>query len=113
VTGNGQRALMFSRQPIPYPKADRLSYLRQLGLYGFTSDGLRTFTGLQPGPLERTEGVEMLRFLEHGHRVQMVLTPTCGTAVDTLEDLSVPRPLLEAAAGKSPAVPARRSCRAT
>jgi hypothetical protein len=30
------RALMFSRQTIPYPRGDHSGYLRQLGLYGMT-----------------------------------------------------------------------------
>ncbi|WP_330336444.1 cytidylyltransferase domain-containing protein [Streptomyces sp. NBC_00557] len=65
-------ALMFSRQPIPYPRGDRPRYLRQLGLYGFTRTVLNTFRHLPQGPLERTEGVEMLRFIEHGHGVWML-----------------------------------------
>ncbi|MFF3175690.1 hypothetical protein ACFVQ0_24020 [Streptomyces sp. NPDC057900] len=31
VVGVRGDALMFSRQPIPYPKGDRPTYLRQLG----------------------------------------------------------------------------------
>jgi len=81
-------ALMFSRQPIPYPRGDRPRYLRQLGLYGFTGTALRQFEQLRPGPLERAEGVEMLRFVEHGHDVQMVPVMDNGVAVDTPEDLA-------------------------
>ncbi|MBZ6086620.1 3-deoxy-manno-octulosonate cytidylyltransferase [Streptomyces olivaceus] len=80
-------ALMFSRQPIPYPKGDRPKYLRQLGLYGFTSQALQRFRQLRQGPLERAEGVEMLRFVEHGHDVHMVLVQDDGVAVDTPQDL--------------------------
>lgn len=87
VTARGE-ALMFSRQPIPYPKGDRPKYLRQLGLYGFTGQALQRFRQLQQGPLERAEGVEMLRFVEHGHTVQMVSVPDDGLAVDTPEDLT-------------------------
>ncbi|GAB3177375.1 3-deoxy-manno-octulosonate cytidylyltransferase [Streptomyces incanus] len=81
-------ALMFSRQPIPYPKGDRPKYLRQLGLYGFSGPGLQQFLRLQQGPLERAEGVEMLRFVEHGHVVHMVPVLDDGVAVDTREDLA-------------------------
>ncbi|MEU4273134.1 hypothetical protein [Streptomyces sp. NPDC026092] len=72
VVDADRNALMFSRQPIPYPRGDRPRYLRQFGLYGFTGTALRLFRQLPHGPLERTEGVEMLRFVEHGHRVQML-----------------------------------------
>lgn len=81
-------ALMFSRQPIPYPRGDRPRYLRQLGLYGFTRTALTTFRHLPQGPLERTEGVEMLRFIEHGHDVRMLGVADEGLAIDTPEDLA-------------------------
>ncbi|MCX5317811.1 3-deoxy-manno-octulosonate cytidylyltransferase [Streptomyces sp. NBC_00154] len=83
-----RNALMFSRQPIPYPRGDRPSYLRQLGLYGFTGTALSLFRHLPQGPLERTEGVEMMRFVEHGHGVRMLGVVDEGIAVDTPEDLA-------------------------
>ncbi|MEU9859337.1 3-deoxy-manno-octulosonate cytidylyltransferase [Streptomyces sp. NPDC047971] len=88
VVDADRNALMFSRQPIPYPRGDRPRYLRQLGLYGFTGTALRLFRQLPHGPLERTEGVEMLRFVEHGHRVRMLSVVDDGLAVDTPEDLA-------------------------
>ncbi|MFE9880188.1 3-deoxy-manno-octulosonate cytidylyltransferase [Streptomyces sp. NPDC005784] len=88
VLTTGGNALMFSRQPIPYPRADRPTYLRQLGLYGFTGEALRQFRRLPQGPLERTEGVEMLRFIEHGYGVRMLQVADEGIAVDTPEDLA-------------------------
>ncbi|MGX4693791.1 3-deoxy-manno-octulosonate cytidylyltransferase [Streptomyces sp. JNUCC 63] len=81
-------ALMFSRQPIPYPRGDRPKYLRQLGLYGFTGPALKRFRQLQQGPLERAESVEMLRFIEHGYAVRMLPVTDSGVAVDTPEDLA-------------------------
>ncbi|MGX1134962.1 3-deoxy-manno-octulosonate cytidylyltransferase (CMP-KDO synthetase) [Streptomyces glaucescens] len=88
-------ALMFSRQPIPYPRGDRPRYLRQLGLYGFTRRALNTFRHLPQGPLERTEGVEMLRFIEHGHDVRMLGVADEGLAIDTPEDLARASTLLQ------------------
>ncbi|MEU5840066.1 3-deoxy-manno-octulosonate cytidylyltransferase [Streptomyces diacarni] len=93
LTARGE-ALMFSRQPIPYPKGDRPKYLRQLGLYGFTGSALQCFSQLEQGPLERAEGVEMLRFVEHGQVVQMVPVLDDGVAVDTPEDLARAKRLL-------------------
>lgn len=87
VVARGE-ALMFSRQPIPYPKGDHPTYLRQLGLYGFTGSALRRFRQLQQGPLERVEGVEILRFVEHGYAVRMIPVADNGLAVDTPEDLA-------------------------
>ncbi|MER5689406.1 3-deoxy-manno-octulosonate cytidylyltransferase [Streptomyces sp. NPDC002205] len=98
VAAQGE-ALMFSRQPIPYPKGDRPKYLRQLGLYGFTGAALQRFRHLHQGPLERAEAVEMLRFVEHGHAVQMVPVLDDGVAVDTPEDLARAESLLAQYAG--------------
>jgi 3-deoxy-manno-octulosonate cytidylyltransferase (CMP-KDO synthetase) len=81
-------ALAFSRQPIPYPRAERPSYLRQLGLYGFTPEGLGAFAKLRPGPVEEAESIEMLRFIENGIGVRMTAVDDEGIAVDTPEDLS-------------------------
>ncbi|WP_420707647.1 hypothetical protein [Streptomyces sp. NRRL S-1022] len=81
-------ALMFSRQPVPYPRGGRPRYLRQLGLYGFTRTALSMFLRLPQGPLERTEGVEMLRFIEHGHGVRMLDVADGGLAGDTPDDLA-------------------------
>ncbi|MCX4785413.1 3-deoxy-manno-octulosonate cytidylyltransferase [Streptomyces sp. NBC_01221] len=94
-------ALMFSRQPIPYPKGDRPKYLRQLGLYGFTGPALKRFRQLQQGPLERAEGVEMLRFVEHGHAVRMIPVADDGVAVDVPEDLARASALLSQRAARS------------
>ncbi|WP_241826834.1 cytidylyltransferase domain-containing protein [Streptomyces graminilatus] len=87
VVGEKGNALMFSRQPIPYPRGHRPNYLRQLGLYGFTRSGLDLFRRLEQGPVERVEGVEMLRLVEHGHGVRMLAVGDEGIAVDTPEDL--------------------------
>ncbi|MEW1722071.1 3-deoxy-manno-octulosonate cytidylyltransferase [Streptomyces sp. NPDC093109] len=88
VIGRDSNALLFSRQPIPYPRSAYPTYLRQLGLYGFTAEGLDVFRSLDQGPLERAEGIEMLRFIEHAYRVRMVPVVDAGLAVDTPGDLA-------------------------
>ncbi len=81
------RALFYSRLPIPYPKGGPTVYLRQLGLYAFRKSGLQLFAEHSPGPIERAEGVEMLRFLEYGYDVQMVEVDDDSIPVDTEADL--------------------------
>lgn len=90
-------ALSYSRLPIPYPKDETGEYNRQLGLYAFRKSGLEQFALHKPGPIERAEGVEMLRFLEHGYEVAMVRTPDDNAiSVDTLADLEQARRLIPA-----------------
>ncbi|MET8048529.1 3-deoxy-manno-octulosonate cytidylyltransferase [Streptosporangium sp. NPDC005286] len=97
VTRADGGALMFSRQPIPYPRDSRPVYVRQLGLYGFTVAALERFRALPQGVLEQAEGVEMLRFLEHSMEVRVLLVEDDGMAVDTPEDLRRARLSLDAA----------------
>ena len=82
-----QRALAYSRQPIPYPKANTAKYSKQLGLYAFKQSGLQVFSENLPASLENVEGVEMYRLLEHGYSIQMVKTNDVSISVDTPSDL--------------------------
>jgi 3-deoxy-manno-octulosonate cytidylyltransferase (CMP-KDO synthetase) len=82
-----QRALAYSRQPIPYPKVNTAKYSRQLGLYAFKQSGLQVFSENLPASLEKVEGVEMYRLLEHGYSIQMVKTNDVSISVDTPSDL--------------------------
>lgn len=82
-----QQALAYSRQPIPYPKANIAKYNKQLGLYAFKQSGLQIFSENAPANLESIEGVEMYRLLEHGYSVQMVETNDTSISVDTPSDL--------------------------
>ena len=83
-----ENALAFSRLGIPHPKEDSFDHKRQLGLYGIKRSAIQMFPNLQRGPLERSEGVEMYRFLENGIPIKMVqVTETSSVAVDVPEDI--------------------------
>ena len=87
ITDTESNALAYSRQPIPFPKSGEASYLRQLGLYAFKKSGLQIFSEQSPQYLEKVEGVEMYRLLEHGFRIKMIETNDDSISVDTVEDL--------------------------
>jgi len=81
-------ALYFSRAPIPYRRQPGLvTPLRHIGIYVFRTAFLRRFATLAPTPLERTEGLEQLRALEHGVRIRVLLTPHGSIGVDTPADV--------------------------
>jgi 3-deoxy-manno-octulosonate cytidylyltransferase (CMP-KDO synthetase) len=88
-------ALAFSRYAIPFARGARVTYRKQLGLYCFRREGLELFSSLKPGPVEQSESVEMLRFLEHGYQVLMVEVEDRSVAVDTPFDLHRVRTLME------------------
>jgi 3-deoxy-manno-octulosonate cytidylyltransferase (CMP-KDO synthetase) len=81
--------LYVSRAAIPTTKSlEFKGALRQVGLYAFRADALRSFATLpNKTPLEALEDVEILRFLELGFRVSMIEVPAGGIAIDTPEDL--------------------------
>lgn len=93
-----QRALYFSRAPIPWwrdapapatPATGPGQPLRHIGLYGYRAGFLRQFPLLSASPLETVESLEQLRVLWHGHRIAVHVTPTApGAGVDTPEDLA-------------------------
>jgi 3-deoxy-manno-octulosonate cytidylyltransferase (CMP-KDO synthetase) len=83
------RALYFSKYPIPFDR-DGIGVIRwkHPGFYAYTPQALDAFHRLPPSPLERAEGLEQLRFLEHGIPIVVVETDEATIGVDTEEDLA-------------------------
>lgn len=85
------RALYFSRSTIPYPRDEDAAtslWRLHLGIYGFRRATLEAFVRLPPSPLERAEGLEQLRALEHGLDILVLDAPGEAFGVDTPEDLA-------------------------
>lgn len=77
VFGAGGRALYFSKEVIPftgrnYAPDEKTPVFHHVGVYAYRPDALAAYGRMQSGPLEQLEGLEQLRFLEHGHRVLCV-----------------------------------------
>jgi len=83
------RALYFSREPVPSRRkgVKDVPMLKQVCIIPFRRDYLLEFNGLPETPLERIESVDMMRVIEHGERVHMVMTDVETLSVDTPEDL--------------------------
>lgn len=81
-------ALYFSRAPIPHPRfADGPAAPRlHLGIYGFRRAALERFTGWPPADLERTDGLEQLRLLEHGVRIRVLPWAHAFSGIDVRAD---------------------------
>lgn len=88
VTDRHDRALYFSRASIPYDRDSAGTPVwKHLGLYAYRADALRRFHALAPSPLELTERLEQLRFLENGIPIHVAVTPYDTVGVDMEEDL--------------------------
>lgn len=81
-------ALYFSRSPIPYfRQAGNVPVFHHLGLYAFDRAFLSKYAQLQPTPLEKCEGLEQLRVLEHGFTIRVCVTENLVLEINTPEDL--------------------------
>ncbi len=83
-------ALYFSREPIPSGRKagnNIMQRFKQLGVIAFRKMFLHQFTSLPQTPAERIESVDMLRAVEHGYKVRMVLSTDKTIGVDTPADL--------------------------
>jgi 3-deoxy-manno-octulosonate cytidylyltransferase (CMP-KDO synthetase) len=99
VIDRGGFALYFSRAPIPHMRDPRGGWppmYRHIGLYAYRRNALLVLAALEPTPLERAEGLEQLRALEHGIRIKAIETQYESFEVNTPEDLEQVRRLLAA-----------------
>jgi 3-deoxy-manno-octulosonate cytidylyltransferase (CMP-KDO synthetase) len=82
------RALYFSRATIPYDRDHtEPRYFKHLGFYAYRKPALDRFVSLPESPLERSERLEQLRFLENGISIRVGETQYDSVGVDTEEDL--------------------------
>src|SRR5437764_1010612 len=103
VTDGAGRALYFSRSPIPCNRdgAGGVRYFKHLGFYAYRKEALDEFCSLPESPLERSERLEQLRFLENGIAIQVAETPFDTIGVDTEEDLRRVEAILRSAAASA------------
>ena len=81
-------ALYFSREPIPSKSkfVGPTEMLKQVCVIPFRRDFLLKFNAMPQSYLEKVESIDMLRILESGGDVRMVLTEESCFSVDTEED---------------------------
>lgn len=89
VVDNKLNALYFSREPIPSTKKSNIEFskYKQTGMIFFRRESLLDFNRMHPTPLEKIESVDMLRILENGKQIRMVLTKNECYGVDIPSDI--------------------------
>ena len=99
VTDRRGSALYFSRAPIPGNLSDGWipthPIYRHVGLYAYRRERLIEFTRWERTPHEISEGLEQLRFLEHGIPIHVVETEYSLIGVDVPADLERVLAILE------------------
>jgi 3-deoxy-manno-octulosonate cytidylyltransferase (CMP-KDO synthetase) len=85
----GGDALYFSRAPIPWARdgeaTRRAPMLKHFGIYAYRAAALRQYAAMPQTPLEMTEKLEQLRWLERGRRMRVLVTDQRPAGIDTPE----------------------------
>lgn len=100
VTDRHNRAMYFSRAPIPWDRdsfpshpnsvPESVTYKQHIGLYAYKVSFLKTFSQLKPSPIELTESLEQMRALESGHMIGITeCIEPMPHGIDTPEDVDV------------------------
>ena len=105
VLDKQQRALYFSRSPVPFARHLDLRELEtlpddfraygHLGIYAYRKEFLLRYASLPPTYLEQTERLEQLRVLENGYSLRIIEAERPSLGIDTPEDLVKARGLAE------------------
>ena len=97
ITDNDGFALYFSRSVIPYPREiyPDVAYFKHIGVYAFRKNALLNFAQLPMKPLEISEKIECIRYLEYGMKIKMIETDFVGVGIDVPEDLEKARAILQ------------------
>lgn len=95
-------AMYFSRSVIPFlrgvPQEEWLNkghFYKHVGIYAYRRETLAEIAVLPQSPMELSESLEQLRWLENGYSIQTAITDVENLAVDTPEDLENIRKYLE------------------
>lgn len=89
VRSSSNRALLFSRSPIPYYRNNEVEqqYLKHIGIYAYRYPVLEKIVHLPVSHLENAEKLEQLRWLENDFPIFVSLCHFESIAIDTPEDL--------------------------
>lgn len=81
------QALYFSRASIPFNRdqSPNVRYFRHVGIYAYSVKSLNAYMALEASPLEQSESLEQLRWLEHGHQIAVAVRSSSHSGIDTPE----------------------------
>ena len=90
ITDCNNRAIYFSRAPIPYDRekagiGNQHRYLRHLGIYAYRKEFLLNITALPQTTLEKIEKLEQLRAIENGFPILVGKVKHACDGIDTPE----------------------------
>lgn len=94
VVNKRMEAMYFSRSIIPYMRGveydkwiDNHVFYKHIGLYAYRINVLKEITSLPQSPLELSESLEQLRWLENGYKIKVGVSDVETIGIDTPDDL--------------------------
>lgn len=90
VASKDNRALYFSRYPLPFTRTGKVPtpfFLKHIGVYAFRRWALARFCREQPSMLEKQEKLEQLRSLDLGMDIYLHRTAYDTKGINTMEDV--------------------------
>ena len=93
VISNENKALYFSRYPIPFllnSSFESLDFYKHIGIYAYKAEVLNEIVKIPPSPLEKAESLEQLRWLQAGYAIYAQQTQyETSVGIDTPQDLDL------------------------
>ncbi len=97
VFNKDMNAIYMSRTPIPFPfKSLSFNYFKHVGVIGYNKKMLDFYKNSVPGQLEKIEGIDTMRFIDYGKKLQFIeADESCESlSVDTINDLNIVREII-------------------
>ncbi len=91
IMDNSRNAISFSRSPLQNGPTN----YQHIGVYAYKLECLYEINKLHPTPMERTERLEQIRWLNNGYSIRCVKNEYQGIGVDSPEDLEALSKLLQ------------------
>ncbi len=86
IVKSKKKVLYLSRSLVPYPFKKNNTYLKHLSVISFRPESLKKFKKLPQSPLEKIEGIELLRALENNMSIGTFNLKGSSFSVDTKDD---------------------------
>jgi len=87
IVKSKKKVLYFSRSLVPNPFRKKNNYyLKHLSVISFKPNSLKKFKNLKESPLEKTEGIELMRALENNMQIGTFNLEGSSFSVDTKDD---------------------------
>jgi len=89
IVNENDELMYMSRLPVPFSNSgENAQHRQQIPVYGYTFEALALFAKYKKTINEKYEDIELLRFVDLGHKIKMSETNATSISVDVPEDIN-------------------------